>query len=189
MIGLTNLLVEDNFSDQSLWETRQSESGNIAYGNQNLTLAVAKQSASLFSLSQHTLPENFAAEITVQVSLCQPEDQIGIIFWHRSNSDFYRLLINCNGHYRLELIQAGQNVVLYDWEPATQMQLAVPWTNRFGLRTYRGHFQLYINDRFQFEEQLAEDVVGVLGVFARTISAKAMTVRFSDLQIYQVESN
>mgnify|MGYP003744141227 CR=1 FL=1 len=189
MIGLTELLAEDNFADPDSWETRQSESGNIAYGNQNLTLAVAKPSTSVLSLSQYALPEDFAVEMTIQASLCAPEDQIGILFWHQSNSDYFRLLLNCSGQYRLELIQGGQSFVLYDWERATQMQLAIPSTNRIGMRVYRGQFQFYINDRFQFEAEIAKDETGSLGIFARTISGNAMTVRFSDLKIYNVESN
>lgn len=188
MIGLTELLAEDDFTDTSLWETRQSASGNIAYGNQNLALAVAKPSTSLLSLSQYTLPENFAVEMTIQASLCEPEDQIGILFWHQSNSDYFRLLINCKGQYRLEMIQSGQSYVLFDWERATNMQLSAPSTNRLGLRVSKGQFQLYINDHFQFEVEIARDKTGGLGVFARTISGNAMTVRFSDLTIYKVET-
>ncbi len=188
MAGLTELLVDDNFTDDSLWSTRQSASGNIAFGNQNLTLAVAQQSTSLFSLSEHILPQNFATELTIQASLCESDDQIGIVFWHQSDTDFYRLLINCAGQYRLELVQGGENFVIHNWESATHMQQGSPATNRFSLWVYRGQFELYINDRFQFEETIVEDGCGALGFFARTISGKALTVRFSDLQVYRVES-
>ena len=185
--GITNLLVNDNFSNENLWLTPEGESGNAAYGTQNLTLAVARLNASLLSLSKHTLPENFYLDLTVEPSLCNPEDQIGIIFWYQSASDYYLLLLNCSGEYRLELIQGGQNAVVYDWDSATQMQISAPATNRVGIWIYEGLLKLFINDTYQFEERIARDRIGTLGLFARTISGSAMTVRFSELKIYQVE--
>ena len=185
--GITNLLVNDNFSNESLWLTPEGESGNAAYGTQNLTLAIARLNASLLSLSQHTLPENFYLDLTIEPSLCNPEDQIGIVFWYQSPSDYYLLLLNCSGEYRLELFQSGQNAVVYDWDSATQMQLSAPATNHVGIWIYEGLLKLFINETYQFEERIARDRTGSLGLFARTISGRAMTVRFSDLKIYQVE--
>ena len=185
--GITALRVDDDFTDGSLWTTPQGTSGNVAFGTENLSLAVARTETSLSSISQHELPMNFYLELTVQTSLCQPQDQAGITFWRQSDNDFYRLLINCAGEYRFELIQGGQSFVLRDWEDAAQMQLGLAAVNRLGLWVYQGEFQLYINDAFQFSEGIARDRSGGLGVFARTVSGSAMTVRFSDLQIYQVE--
>ncbi len=185
--GITELLIQDDFSNEGLWITSQSESGNAAFGTDSLTLAVAKSSSSLLSLSNHTLPENFYLEMTVQTTLCDQQDQIGIVLWYQSSSDYYRLLLNCTGGYRLELFQGGQNAVIYDWDSATQMQLSAPATNQISIWVYDGTFQLYINDAFQFETQIGGEHTGRLGVFSRTINGTAMTVRFSDLQIYQVE--
>lgn len=185
--GIAALLVDDDFSDQSLWQTSEGASGNVAFGINALTLAVAQQSASLSSISQHVLPENFYLEISMQISLCQPNDQIGLLFWYLNDGDTYRLLMTCNGMYRLELIQDGQSIVIHDWELASQMNLAMPATNRIGLWVNQGRFQLYIDDVFQFEERIAQNRNGGLGIFARTIEGNAMTIRFSDLQIYHVD--
>ena len=185
--GIQELLVNDEFSDPALWQTSQSSFGNVAFGNQNLTLAVADQDRSLTSLSQHELIPNFYLEITIQTSLCQPQDQVGLNFWYQSPSDFYRLLINCSGQYRLELIQEGQNFVVHDWEAATQIQPGAPASNRIGIWVYQGQLALYFNDSFQIEERVALDRSGGLSVFARTIQGSALTVKFSDLQIYRVE--
>jgi len=185
--GIADLIVSDDFTDEDLWLTPQSGSGNAAFGTQNLSLAVAQPDATLTSLSQHTLPSNFYLEMTVQTTLCEPLDQFGILFWHESNTDFYRLLVNCAGQYRLELIQGGESFVVHDWEAASQMALAAPATNRLALWVREGRLQLYINDVFQFEGRIALDRIGELGVFARTHIGEAMTVRFSGLQIYRVE--
>lgn len=186
-IGITERLVEDDFTDEMLWETRSSPAGNIAFGTQNLTLAIARPNTSLTSRSEHTLPENFYLEITLQTSLCQPNDHMGLLFWQQSEGDYYRLLIDCAGQVRLELVQGGQTIVIRDWETATRVQPGAPAANRLGLYVARGLFQLYINDTYQFEHRIASNRRGGLGVFARTISGNAMTIQFVDLHIYRVE--
>lgn len=187
--GITERLVDDDFSNERLWETRQSSFGNIAFGVNNLTLAVARPNTSLVSFSQHNLAEDFYLEMTIQTTLCSPADQTGLLFWQQSESNYYRLLINCAGQVRLELIQNGQTIVVQDWESAQRVQPGAPGTNRVGLYVTRGLFQLYINDAYQFERRIALDRSGGLGVLARTISGDAMTVRFSDLQIYRTDSD
>ena len=185
--GVSALLVEDDFTDPSQWLLTQNSAGNIAFGNQNLTLAISKQNAILSSRSQHAIPSNFYLEMTIDNALCQSEDQFGIDFWQQSAGDYYRLLIDCGGQYRLEIAQGGRSTALHDWETATDVKIGPNANNRFGLWVYEGQFQLFINDAFQFEEKISRDRSGDLGVFARTISSSAMTIRFSDLKIYRVE--
>jgi hypothetical protein len=187
--GIAEILVNDDFTDENLWDTSQSQVGNITFGIQNLTLAIARPNTSLTSLSQHELPQNFYLELTLQTSLCQPSDQTGVLFWHQSEGDYYRVLMDCAGRVRLELIQGGQASVLQDWEYAQRFQPGAPAANRLGLWVSEGQFQLYINDAFQFSRTVASNRNGGLGVYARAISSNAVTVRFSDLQIYQVETN
>jgi len=184
--GITEVLIDDDFTDESLWTTSQTGSGNIVYGTENLTLAVANPNAHLFSVSQHELSKNFYLEMTFQTSFCEPLDQFGIIFWQQSEGNYYQIVFSCAGEYRLELVQGGRSAVIRGWETATQMQPSHPATNRVGLWVYQGQFQLYINDTFQFEERIAKDRIGFLGVFARTVDGDAMTVRFSELQIFRV---
>ncbi|MFN2303239.1 MAG: P-loop NTPase, partial [Anaerolineales bacterium] len=141
------------------------------------------------SLSQYLLPANFYLEITLQSSLCQPQDQAGINFWYQSSSDFYRLLINCAGQYRLELIQDGRNFVIHDWETAIEIQPGAPASNRVGIWTYQGQLELFFNDTFQREERVSTEQSGGLALFARSIESSAMTVKFSDLKIFSVEKD
>jgi hypothetical protein len=184
--GVTELRVRDDFTDQTLWNTPISTSGNVAYGNESLTLAPALKGVYLFSLSQHTISSQFYLELTVQTTLCQANDQYGVVFWRQAEGDYYRLLLNCAGQVRLELVQGGVLVVVHDWESASRIQPGAPATNRIGLYASGGVFQLYINDTFQFEEKVANGRSGDLGFFARTVTSSVMTVRISELEIYRV---
>ena len=184
--GVTELLISDNFSDTTLWRLPLSAAGNVAYGNNNLALAAAQNGAYLFSESPYTLSSDFYLEFTVETSLCQGDDQYGIVFWRQSEGDFYRLLLTCEGSYRLEVSQGGSTIVIHNWEVASRFRPNAPASNRFGLWVRNGVFQLYINDTYQFEESIARNRTGELGVFVRTVSGTALTIRFSDLQIYRV---
>ena len=187
--GVGILLIQDDFTNTAWWQTLQSESGNIAFGEENLTFALSKPESTLTSLSEHNLPQNFYLEVILQTSLCQLEDHIGLIIWRESSRNFYQILLNCLGQYRLELMQDGQRYVLIDWTAADQAQLSAPATNRLAIWVYQGDLRFFINDTFQFTERVAMDRAGTLGFFARTITGPAMTVKFSDLGIYQVELN
>ena len=176
------------FQDYSLFP-HLTVAGNIAFGTQNLTLAIARAETSLTSRSEHILPEDFYLEITVQPSLCEPEDQIGVIFWQQSEGDFYRLLVDCAGQVRLEVIQEGVTTVLQNWVTGPGIQPGAPSSNRLGLWVSWGMFHLYVNDAFQFEQRIASHRQGNLGVYARTVSSSAMTVRFSELEIFRVDPN
>ncbi len=186
-VNVGELLVDDTFSDESLWATRQSEAGNIVFGAENLTLAVANPDAYLFSISQHQLSQHFYLEITIETALCQPDDQFGVVFWRISETDYYRLVFNCAGMHRLELVQATQRIAISGWESAVQMQPGAPVSHRIGVWVSRGDFELFINDAFQLATRIAQDRTGQLGVFAQTVSGSAMTVKFSDLHIYQLD--
>lgn len=184
--GVTELRVADDFTDQSLWNTPTSTSGNVAYGNESLTLAPALKGVYLFSLSQHTVTPAFYLELTVQTTLCQADDQYGVVFWRQAEGDYYRLLLSCGGQARLELVQGSVLAVIHDWEGASRIQPGAPATNRIGLYASDGLFQFYVNDTFQFEEKVAKGRSGDLGFFARTVTSSVMTVRISELEIYRV---
>lgn len=185
--GVTALLIEDDFTDPRQWLLTQNSTGNTAFGSQNLTLAVSKQDIFLTSLSQHSIPSNFFLEISIENALCQTQDQFGIDFWVQSVNDYHRLLLNCSGQYRLEIVQGGRSIVLHGWETGSKVRVGSPAVNNLGLWVLNGQFQLFINDTFQFEERISSNQQGDLGVFAKAISSSAMTVQFSDLRIYRVE--
>lgn len=187
--GVTELRVADDFTDQSIWTTPSSTSGNVAYGNQSLALAVAQNGASLISYSQHTVSSDFYLELTVETTLCQADDEYGLIFWRVSEGDYYRVLFNCAGQARLELVQGGVMVAVRDWEGVSRIMAGAPANNRVGLYASGGIFQLYVNDTFQFEERVAQGRSGDVGFFARAVTSSAMTVRISDLAIYRVSGN
>jgi len=184
--NLGAILVDDNFSDPTLWKTSKSTAGNVVYGEGNLSLAVAGNKGNLNSLSPFSLPQDFYLEMIVKVSLCQYGDQYGLIFWYINSGDTYRLSLTCDGRLRLELIAGSSGVVLQDWTYASKMMPGAPAEHVIGLWAKKGELQVFINETYQFTVKTRADRTGGLGVFARSAGDTAMTVGFSGLKVYQL---
>ena len=186
LLGLGAEIIADDFSDISLWGTSQLEAGNVVYGKQVLSLAVAGNKGILTSYSQHELPQDFYMEMKASISLCQTGDQYGILFWVLAPGDAYRLVLSCEGRFRLELISGEAAIVLHDWEYGSHIMPGSPAEQHIGIWAGDGEIRIYVNGAFQFAEKTSPDRSGMLGVFARAGGETAMTVGFSDLVVYQV---
>lgn len=180
-------LVDDDFSDSSLWKTSKSTSGNVVYGEGNLSLAVAGAKGSLSSLSPYSLPQDFYLELRASVSLCQYGDQYGLLFWYANSGDTYRLTLTCDGRLRLELLAGSSGVVLQDWTYASKLMPGAPAEQKIGLWAKDGELQVFVNDTFQFIVKTSSDRGGGLGVYAKAAGDTAMTIGFSQLKVYQLK--
>lgn len=186
--GISTELIRDDFSNTDLWTTSQSPAGNVAYGNNMLSLAVAGNKSSLISISKHTLPANFYLEMTVNVALCSTGDQYGISFWRQGDIESHRLLMTCEGSLRLEKLDSGSGAVLHDWEKISRFMPGSPAQHRIGIWASQGEIRIFINGNYQISAQTIKDLSGGVGISARAGSETAETIVFSDLVIYQVES-
>jgi len=180
-------IVDDNFSDSSLWKTSKSTTGNVVYGEGNLSLAVAGAKGSLSSLSPYALPQDFYLEMDATVSLCQYGDQYGLLFWYANSGDTYRLTLTCDGRLRLELLAGSSGVVLQDWTYASKLMPGAPTDHKIGLWAKAGELQVFVNDTYQFRVKTSANRVGGLGVYAKAAGDTAMTVGFSHLKVYQLK--
>jgi hypothetical protein len=179
------VLLSDDFSAHQLWQTGVMDDGNVAYGKNELSLAVAKPKGSLVSLRDKTSLGDFYLEITATPSLCENSDTYGILFRVVSASDFYRFLVSCNGQIRLERLIKGQGTLLQDWMFSPQIVPGVPGDYRLGIWASGDELRFYINNALQFSRQDAALSAGTIGIFARAMGDNAETVSFSDLIVYQ----
>ena len=185
--GIGDVLIQDDFSDTSLWSTGSSPAGNIVYGNRSLSLAVAGDKSTLTSTSQHSLPSNFFLEVTVNVALCTPGDQYSLLFWWTPEGAAHKLLLSCEGSLRMERLTGNGGQVLQDWEAASRMMPGSPATHKIGILAEGGEVSIYVNDRYQFGVRTQPDYTGGLGVQARAGGETALTIAFSDLVIYDID--
>ena len=175
------LILEDDFSSGKGWQTGQTASGSMAYGSQSLTLAISSGKTSLMSFRSGSALGDYYLEITASASLCRGSDNYGLLLRAASDRDFYRWIITCEGKMRLERLRDGVPAVLQDWTAA----VARPDADRLSIWLSGTEMKFYIDGIFQFGVHDPVFPTGSIGVFARSGGENALTVNFSDLQIYK----
>lgn len=182
--GIGDVIVTDDFSDESLWDTAVSDQGSAVISNDRLALAV-QPGVYLVSMRRDITLSNFYAEISARPSLCRGDDTYGIIV-RRSGSSFYRFILSCNGQLRAERIANDVRLSIQDVIPSGDA-LGAPGEVRIGLWAMGGEMRLFLNERYQFSVFEPTFPSGGFGVFARSAGENSVSVTFSDLKVYEVD--
>lgn len=182
--GIGAILLEDDFSDSSVWDVAASDQGSAAISRERLTLAV-QPGIYLASLRRDAAFDNFYAEITARTSLCREADNYGLIV-RAVGSSFYRFVLSCNGTIHVERIKNGTKLILLEPVPSGDAPLGAPGEVRIGLWAVGAEMRLFLNDRFQFSLVDKSFPGGAFGLFARSAGDTPVTVTFSDLTVYDV---
>lgn len=185
--GLGKTIYRDDFSDRSLWVTAVSPDGSIAYGKNELTLAISQSGKALIAQPVNLQLQDFSLEITANPSLCAENDVYGVLFRVNSLYDYYRLLISCNGQVRMERVRLATTSILQDWVLTGQIPPGAPIRVRLGLWVSGSQIRFFANGSFLFEVEDSSFPAGGIGVFARSGGQNALTVNFSDLIIQEVK--
>ncbi len=182
--GIGKQIVNDNFTDQKLWDIVDSNLASATIKNKHLTLAV-EPGVSIASLRRDVTLDNFYAEITVRINLCRADDNYGVII--RSTGDsFYRFILSCNGLIQVERIKSSVRLTLSDPIASGDVPMGAPGEVRIGIWAVGGEMRLFLNERFQFSIIEKTLPSGAFGVFAQSKGDTPVTVTFSDLKVYDV---
>ena len=182
--GIGESLLEDDFSDDEVWDTATSENGSAAVSSKRLTLTV-KPGFYLSSMRRELPLTDFYAEITARPSLCRGEDTYGIIV-RGVGGFFYRFLLTCNGQVLAERISGGTKLTIQDPLPSGDAPPA-PAEVRIGIWAVGSEMRLFLNGRYQFSVVEGTFPTGAFGVFVRSSGETPVTVSFSDLSVYGVD--
>lgn len=179
--GIGEIILEDNFDEPASWSTSRTAVGSVAFGEQELTLAVASPKGSLLSLRNSFKADDFYLEIEALPSLCRSGDVYGLLLRASSTLDTYRLLINCNGQIRMERLKNGNVVLLQDWVTSGQIFPGGMMRLRLGVWALKDEMRVFVNDVYHFTVHDPVWTTGLVGVFARSSGDSALTVNFSHL--------
>jgi hypothetical protein len=181
--GIGTLILSDNFSESSPWDTAVSDNASAAISMNRLSLAV--QPGYYLSSMRRELPlDDFYAEITARPSLCRGDDNYGIIV-RGVGSSFYRFVLTCNGEVRAERISGGTRLPIYDPVPSGDVARP-PGEVRIGIWAVGEEMRLFLNDRFQFSVRDPKFPIGAFGVFVRSNGQDPASVTYSDFEVYDV---
>ena len=182
--GIARVTLEDDFSDDSVWDVATSESGSAAISRNRLSLTV--QPGYYLASMRRELPlSDFYAEITARPSLCRGEDNYGVVV-RGVGSSFYRFVLACNGQIRAERISGGTRLPIHDPVPSGDAP-AAPGEVRIGVWAVGSEMRLFLNGRYQFTVIEGTFPVGAFGVFVRSTGETPVTVTFSDLAVHEVD--
>ena len=182
--GIGSVTLNDNFTNETVWDIATSDSGSAAINDNRLTLAV-KPGYYLASMRRELPLSDFYAEITARPSLCRGEDNYGLVV-RGVGSSFYRFVLTCNRQIRAERITGGTRLPLQEPLPSGDAPGA-PGEVRMGIWAVGNEMRLFLNGRFQFTVADPSFPTGALGVFVRSTGDTPVTVSFSDLAVYEVD--
>ena len=178
------LLIEEDFSNPERWTLGRAGGLSAALGKSELTLAISEPRGYLYSLFREAVPGDFYAEITAAPSLCKDNDEYGLLLRVSRNLEFYRFSISCNGEARLDKYYNQTASSPQPLTPSGAIPPGAPSVTRLAVLARGKEISYYANGEFLFTVRDPSLLTGSLGVFARSASDNAVTVSFSDLQIY-----
>jgi hypothetical protein len=185
--GVGEILYSEDFNSPANWTLLETASDRIIVGGNELTLALGRPSGYIDSILEGALFSNFYAELTVNTNLCSSTDEYGMLIRYQSQSNHYRYSLSCDGQVRLDRIYSGIASSPQDWMISAAVPSAAPSTSRLGVWAVGQELRFFINDQYQFSINDSAIPSGTMGVFVRSGGETAVTVSFSDLQIYQIE--
>jgi len=178
------MILFDDFSDPASWLLPKTKQGVAALGAQEIALSISSERGYIYSIRKNTTITDFYLEITANPSLCQGDDEYGILFRLSSSNDFFRFGFSCNGEARLDRIINGkatspQPPILSGFVPP-----GAPSTSKMAIWAVGKEMRFYANDGFLFTIQDPSLLEGGIGLFARAAGSDMVSINFSDLYIY-----
>jgi hypothetical protein len=183
--GIGSIILNDDFSNDLVWDIASSDQGSAAIGRNRLSLA-AQPGIYLSSFRRDVILSDFYAEITARPSLCRGDDNYGIII--RSTGDsFYRFTLTCNSMISAERIRSSVRLLMQGPTPSGDAPPGAPGEVHIGMWAVGSEMRLFLNGRFQFSITDLSTPSGAFGVFARGAGDTPVSVIFSDLLVYDVD--
>jgi hypothetical protein len=179
------LVLSDDFTNPTPWTLGQTATTSIALGKSELTLALDQPGAYLYSLRKKTELDDFYLEITASPSLCKGPDEYGLLLRVSPSLDFYRFSLTCDGQVRLDKYFQGKASSPQPLTLSSSLPPGAPSSSRLGVWADGKELRFYINNEYQFTISDPSLTSGTLGVFIRSNGDNAVTVSFSDLEVYQ----
>ena len=185
--GYGGLLFTDDFSDTQGWTQGQTGSGLVAFGKNELTLAVTRERGYLTSQRRNTKLSDFYLEITATPTICRGQDEYGLLLRTNGAGNLYRFSLTCDGRARLDRLYQGQASSPQPLQYFGTVPPGAPSQSRLAVQAQGRELSFYANDGFLFMVREPTLPSGGLGVFSRAAGPDVVTVSFSNLQVYEVK--
>jgi hypothetical protein len=179
-----SLIFSDDFSDPSLWQESRSSLGSTAVSNQQLTLALTEKGEYIYSLRHEPDLRDFYLEITASPSICRGEDEYGLLIHFAGADNFFRFSLTCDGRARVDRLYKGKPSSPQPLTFSGAIPPGAPSSSRLAILVIGRQMDFYVNGEHIFTISDPSIPEGKLGLFIRSQNQEAMTVNYSDLEVY-----
>jgi hypothetical protein len=186
--NLGRTLLVDTFDNASAWKLNSAGDARVALSRNELTLAIAPTESKdyVLSLREEPVLGDFYVEITASTSLCRSGDEYGLLLRAASNQDYYRFALSCSSQARVDRILQSQTTSPQPWVLSGAVPPGAPGSARLAVWAVGKEMRFFVNEEYLFAVSDPSLPRGVLGVFARSVGANAVTVNFSNLVIREI---
>jgi len=186
--SLVTLLYEDDFSDPAAWTTYETANSKVTIANDHITLALNQPEGLIYGFRTEPQLTDFYAELTASPNFCQAEDEYGLMVRvNGTRLNHYRLILTCDGRVSATRVVNNRGNVIMDWQTHPLVPTAFPRSTRLAVWAQGAEIRFFINDFLLFSVSDTIIPQGSLGVFVRANGGSAISVNFSDLQVFELE--
>lgn len=181
--GIGELLLEDDFSDETFWSTNSSPDATVNISEGELHLSLNDDYEYLITTRASPAFDNFYAEITASPNFCRGEDEYGLVL-RASEDGHYRFALSCDGSAKVDRYQGGSLARQVGWLRHPVVPSFAPSSSRLGVWARGSQLHFFVNDVYLFSINDTQLWEGTLGVFVYTSGEGDVSVNFSDLQVW-----
>ena len=183
---LGELLLEDDFTNPGVWALAQTTNGSTALGVNELSVVVNVPGAYISTTRIDLYLTDYYLEVTAETRLCAGADEYGLILRASAPSDFYRFSLSCDGRFRLDQIRGGTASAPLPWTISAAVPRNAPASSILGIWADGDTFHIFIDGAYQISAPAAVLAGGSIGFFARSAGENAVTVNFSELEVWDI---
>ena len=179
-----DVLLEDNFADDSAWTTNSSSQATINIDDGEIHLSLNDDHEYLLAMRSAPVFDDFYAEITASPSLCRGEDEYGFVL-RAVDGKHYRFALSCDGRAKVDrLLGKGSLSRQAGWLQNPVVPAIAPSSVRLGVWAHGSQVHFFVNDVYLFSVNDTVLWKGTVGVFVHTSGNEDVSVNFSALQIW-----
>ena len=186
--NLGDLILEDNFSTPSPWPDTTSNNKRVSVANNRLNLYSNISGALLLAPRNAPVVNNFYVELSANTSLCDSNDEYGLMLRITSSGDHYRFALSCDGRAKVERVLNGAVSVPVEWQAFPVIPAVAPSIVRLSVWASSSEMRFFVNDVLLFTTNDTVLYSGRVGAFIRSRGDGPLSVSFSDLMLYALEN-
>jgi len=185
--GVEELLLDEDFASNEFWDVSRADSSSAVIDNGRLTLRTELTDGFVMSVRNEVNYRDFYAEITASPSLCEGEDEYGLIVRNNSSGDHYRFTLSCDGRAKVDRVLGGSLSAHELWVENLAIPAVSPSESHLAVWANSSQIRFFVNDALIFSTTDTTIFTGRIGVFIRQDNQGTLSVSFSDLKVWALD--